>query len=95
MRQACQLKVSLLRLESGEEGNMVIKVRLFAMFREGRFDEKDLELPQDSSLADLMEYLKIPEKDSKVLLLNGLSASVKDKLSDDDVVAIFPMIAGG
>ncbi len=74
---------------------MVIKVRLFAMFREGRFDEKKLELPQGSSLADLMEYLKIPEKDSKVLLVNGLSASVKDKLSDADVVAIFPMIAGG
>ena len=74
---------------------MVIKVRLFAMFREGRFDEKELELPQDSSLADLMEYLKIPEKNSKVLLVNGLSASVKDKLSDADVVAIFPMIAGG
>ena len=74
---------------------MVIKVRLFAMFREGRFDEKELELPQGSSLAYLMEYLKIPEKDSKVLLVNGLSASVEDKLSDDDVVAIFPMIAGG
>lgn len=74
---------------------MVIKVKLFAMFREGRFDEKDLELPQGSSLADLVEYLKIPEKDSKILLVNGLSASVKDKLSDDDVVAIFPMIAGG
>ena len=74
---------------------MVIKVRLFAMFRKGRFDETELELPQGSSLADLMEYLKIPEKDSKVLLVNGLSASVKDKLSDDDVVAIFPMIAGG
>ncbi len=74
---------------------MVINVKLFAMFREGRFDEKELELPQGSSLADLMEYLKIPEKDSKVLLVNGLSASVKDKLSDADVVAIFPMIAGG
>ena len=65
------------------------------MLREGRFDEKELELPQGSSLADLMEYLKIPEKDPKVLLVNGLSASVKDKLSDADVVAIFPMIAGG
>ena len=74
---------------------MVIKVKLFAMFREGRFDEKELELPQGGSLADLMEHLKIPKKDSKVLLVNGLSASVKDKLSDADVVAIFPMIAGG
>ncbi len=74
---------------------MVIKVRLFAMFREGRFDEKVIELPQGSSLADLIVYLDIPEKDPKVLLVNGLSASVKDKLTDSDIVAIFPMIAGG
>ena len=65
------------------------------MFREGRFDDKELQFPQGSSLADLMEYLKIPEKESKVLLLNGLSASVEDKLNDADVVAVFPVIAGG
>ena len=74
---------------------MVITVRLFAMFREGRFAEKDLELPQGGSLADLMEYLNIPEKDSKVLRINGLSASVEDKLSNADIVAVFPVIAGG
>ena len=74
---------------------MLVKVRLFAMFREGRFDEKDLELSQGSSLADLMEYLKIPEKGSKILLINGRPASVKDKLSDNDVVAMFPVVAGG
>ena len=65
------------------------------MFREGRFDEKDLELSQGSSLSDLMEYLKIPEKGSKILLINGRPASVKDKLSDNDVVAMFPVVAGG
>lgn len=74
---------------------MLIKVRLFAMFREGRFEEKDLELSQGSSLADLMEHLKISQKGSKILLVNGRPASVKDKLSDADVVAMFPMVAGG
>ncbi len=74
---------------------MLIKVRLFATFREGRFNEKDLELPQASSLADLIEYLDIPKKDSTILLVNGLSASPDRKLSDADTVAIFPMIAGG
>jgi sulfur carrier protein ThiS len=54
-----------------------------------------LELPQGSSPADLLEYLKISEKDPRILLVNGQSASVEDKLRDADVVAIFPMIAGG
>ncbi len=74
---------------------MVITVRLFATFRKGRFDEKELELPQGSSIADLIEYLEIPEKAPKILLVNGLSASAGDKLSDGDVTVIFPMIAGG
>ena len=74
---------------------MLIKVRLFAMFREGRFDEKDLELSQDSTLSDLMEHLKIPKRDPTILLVNGQPASVEDKLSDADIVAMFPMVAGG
>ena len=74
---------------------MVITVRLFAMFRDGRFDEKELELPQESSVADLIEHLEISEKTPKILLVNGLSASATDKLNDGDVIAIFPMVAGG
>lgn len=74
---------------------MMIKVRLFASFRQGRFDEKDLELPQGSSLADLTEYLDIPKKDPGILLVNGLSRLPEHKLNDADTVAIFPMIAGG
>jgi len=74
---------------------MVITVRLFAMFREGRFNEKKLELPQGSSLSELMEHLNIPEKAPKILLVNGLPASATDKLNDGDVAVIFPMIAGG
>ena len=74
---------------------MVVEVRLFATFREGRFKEKELELPEGSSLNDLLEHLKIPEKDAKILIVNGLSTSAEHKLSHHDVVAIFPPIAGG
>ncbi len=38
---------------------MVVEVRLFASFREGRFKEKKLELPEGSSLSDLLVHLKI------------------------------------
>jgi sulfur carrier protein ThiS len=65
------------------------------MFRKGRFKEKELELPDGSSLGDLLEHLKIPEKDAKILIVNGLAASAEHKLSHHDVVAIFPPIAGG
>ncbi len=74
---------------------MVVEVKLFATFREGRFNERELELPEESSLSDLLKYLKIPEKDAKVLIVNGLAVSVEHKLSNHDVIAIFPPIAGG
>ena len=74
---------------------MVVTVRLFATFRKGRFDEKELELPQGSSIANLIKYLEIPEKTPKILLINGKPASAADKLNDGDVTVIFPMIAGG
>jgi sulfur carrier protein len=74
---------------------MVVEVRLFATFREGRFNERELELPEGSSLSDLLGLLKIPERDAKVLIVNGLATSAEHELSDHDVVAIFPPIAGG
>ncbi|MHC4560774.1 MAG: MoaD/ThiS family protein [Planctomycetota bacterium] len=54
-----------------------------------------MELPEKSSLSDLLKYLKIPEKDAKVIIVNGLAVSVEHKLSNHDVVAIFPPVAGG
>ncbi|MHC4110310.1 MAG: MoaD/ThiS family protein [Planctomycetota bacterium] len=74
---------------------MVVEVKLFATFREGRFNEKELELPEGSSLSDLLKYLKIPDKDAKVMIVNGTAVSVEHELSNHDVIAIFPPIAGG
>ncbi len=74
---------------------MVVEVRLFASFREGRFKDKELELPEGSSLGDLLAQLEIPKKDAKITIVNGTAASAEHKLSDRDVVAIFPPIAGG
>ena len=74
---------------------MLVEVRLFAAFRKGRFDKKKLELTEGNSLRDLLKHLKIPQKATKILLVNGLAASVEQKLSHNDVVVIFPLIAGG
>lgn len=74
---------------------MVVEVRLFASFREGRFKEKKLELPEGSSLGDLLAQLKIAQKDAKITIVNGTGVSAEHKLCEDDVIAIFPPVAGG
>ena len=38
---------------------MIVEVRLFADFRKGRFNERELELPAASCLSDLLQHLKI------------------------------------
>ena len=74
---------------------MVVEVRLFASFREGRFKEKELELPEGSSLGDLLTQLDIDQKDAKITIVNGSAVSAAHKLAGHDVIAIFPPIAGG
>ena len=74
---------------------MLVDVKLFATFRTNRFKRKEVELPESNSVGDLLKHLDIAEKDAKVLIVNGLSVSAEHKLSNNDVIAIFPPIAGG
>ena len=74
---------------------MLVQVRLFATFREGRFKEKQMDLPCGSSLADLLAHLKITEKEARILLVNGIAASPDHKIAPNDVISIFPPMAGG
>ena len=74
---------------------MILEVKLFATFREGRFRKKKLELPDKSSVADLLEHLKISRDEPGILLVNGTSAVAEKQLSEGDVVSVFPLVSGG
>jgi len=74
---------------------MVVEVRLFATFRNGRFKIKKIDLSGDCAVRDLLENLDIPASEVGVLMVNGKNVGVDQKLSNDDVVAIFPAIGGG
>ena len=74
---------------------MLVKVRLFATFREGRFKEKEMNFPDGSTPSNILNYLQITEKEARILLINGIAASPDQKLAPNDVIAIFPPIAGG
>ena len=74
---------------------MLVKVRLFATFREKRFSEKKMDVAEAASLKDLMNILKIPAEQVGILLINGQSSLPEQKLTANDVVSIFPAIGGG
>lgn len=74
---------------------MIVEVKLFAMFREGRFANKQIELPDGCQLGELLKHLKISAKEVGILLVNGSDAPAEQKLSSEDVVSVFPLIGGG
>ena len=74
---------------------MLVQVRLFATFRKDRFKEKEMDFPEGSTLADILANLKIAEKEARILLVNGISVAPDHKPAPNDVIAIFPPMAGG
>lgn len=74
---------------------MAVEVRLFATFRNGRFKTKELDLPADCTVKAVLKNVEIPADEVGVLMVNGMSVGFDQKLSDNDVVAIFPAIGGG
>jgi len=54
-----------------------------------------MELSDGSTIQDLLQQLKVPKKQIKVIFLNGIHASDGDILKEGDRVGIFPAVAGG
>ncbi len=74
---------------------MFVEVKLFATFRETRFDKKELDVPDETLLSDLLKQIKIPLIEVGILLVNGCNTPAEYKLVENDVVSIFPPVAGG
>lgn len=73
----------------------MIEVRLFANFRENR--DKILFLDEDHYInpQKILDELGIKKEDVAILLVNGRHNTVDCPLKDQDIVALFPPVAGG
>lgn len=74
---------------------MNIEVRLFATLREGRGKKLIMNLNEGSTPQDIINQLKIDEKDVAILLINGKDGELNRKLTDGDIISIFPPVGGG
>jgi molybdopterin converting factor small subunit len=74
---------------------MQVEVRLFAVFRQGRFNRTEMDLPEGTPLRDLILQLEIPEKEVSLPLVNGQYSPLDRVLAAGDVVALFPAVGGG
>ena len=72
-----------------------VEVRLFATFREGRKKKYLLELPEGTTILDVLNRLKINEEEVSIILLNGVDGDASRELSNGDVLSLFPPVGGG
>jgi len=77
-----------------------IEVRVFATLRrylreDDQQEVRQLELPADSTVADLVARLAIPAHEVKVVFINHRAVPPERVLADGDRVGIFPLVAGG
>lgn len=54
-----------------------------------------LEVPEGTTVGDLVQRLGIPEGTIKVVFLNGVHAKAQALLHDGDRLGVFPPVAGG
>jgi molybdopterin converting factor small subunit len=55
----------------------------------------EIELSEDSTLHDLINHLKIPPEETRVLFVNGIIQEADYQLKNGDEVGLFPPIGGG
>jgi len=78
---------------------MEVKVRLFATLRqylpEGAEGTMSMNLPEGTTVGDLLARMGIPEETVKLRFVNGSHADVDKVLAHGDEVGLFPPLAGG
>ncbi len=79
---------------------MKVEVRLFATLLaflppDSRDGAAILDLPDHSTIRDVIRRLGVPADLERVMLVNGLDALPDTHLHDGDVVTLFPPLTGG
>lgn len=74
---------------------MIVTVKLFATFREGRFKAKEFDFPDGTCVLDVIKPLNITPEEIAICFRNGKDAKPDTVLHDGDTLALFPPVGGG
>ncbi len=73
----------------------MIKVKLFAYFRDGRGKEVDIEYQENLTILDIANQLNLEEHLLAITLINGKRYSLDTVVEDEKTVYLFPPVGGG
>ncbi len=80
---------------------MIIRVKIFAYLRyyltapNELTQNEEWDVPEETTIAQVLEKLNLPREIRIVVLLNGRTADGATTLNEGDIVHILPQIAGG
>lgn len=79
---------------------MHVTVKLYATLRQYGASQRagtpfEIDLPEDATVWDLINQLKIPLEETRITFVNGIIQEPGCKLKDGDVVGMFLPIGGG
>ncbi len=74
---------------------MNITVKLFASFRNGRFDIEVKNYPDGTTVADVADILSLPQSELGIMMVNSRHVKLDRVLVDGDTLALFPLLGGG
>ncbi len=79
---------------------MKVEVRMFAnlakLLPPGSQNKRaTITVKKGTTVDELLERLKIPEKVTNIVMVNGVQGDREAELKEGDVVSVFPPIAGG
>ncbi len=74
---------------------MKITVKLFAYFRDNRFKIEQRDIDEGTTVGDIVDSLGIDREDVGVLMMNSRHTDFDIEPTENDVLAIFPVIGGG
>jgi molybdopterin converting factor small subunit len=79
---------------------MIVQVKLFATLRRqyphlGIGEPMPVELPDGATVEQLVEHLRLPADQVKVVFVNGIVRKEKYTLDEGDEIGVFPAVGGG
>lgn len=74
---------------------MRVTIKLFAFFRESRFKIENRDLEKGTTVGNIVDVLGINREEIGVLMINSRHTTLETEVSENDILAIFPVIGGG
>ena len=74
---------------------MQITVKLFANFRNNRFNKEVRTIAPDTTVGAIVSELALTEEEVGVILINGRHSNLEQPLTEGDILSLFPLVGGG